>query len=88
MLISEIVTMESLYDVEVEEIDNETFEFDGSPYLFVPEYTDERILALEIERGAESGTGRGSFTGKHIGDLVVLLWMLCPNEYRRGEPML
>ena len=48
--VSEIVTMESLSDVEVEDIDDEPFEFDGSPYLFVPEYTDEELLALENER--------------------------------------
>ena len=47
--VSEIVTMESLSDV-VEDIDDEPFELDGSPYLFVPEYTDEELLALENER--------------------------------------
>ena len=48
--VSEIVTMESLSDVEVEDINDELFEIDGSPYLFVPEYTDEELLALENER--------------------------------------
>ena len=48
--VSEIVTMENLSDVEVEEIDDEPYEFDGRPYLFEPEYTDEELLALENER--------------------------------------
>ena len=40
------------------------------------------------ERGAESGTSNGGFTAKDISDVVVLLWMLCPNAYRIGKPML
>ena len=32
--VSEIVTMESLSDVKVEDIDDKPFEFDGKPYLF------------------------------------------------------
>ena len=32
----EIVMMESLSDVEVEDIDDEPFEFDGSQNLFIP----------------------------------------------------
>ena len=61
--------------------------------MFEPEYTDEELLALENERaqrerGTESGTGSGGFRAKDISDLVVLLWMLCPNGYRRGKPML
>ena len=81
----------SLYDVEVEDIDIEPFKFDGRPYLFKPEYTDEELLALENksgETGADSGTGSSGFTAKDICNLVVLLWMLCPNGYRRRKPML
>ena len=48
--VSKIVTMENLSDVEVEDIDDEPFEFDGSPYLFKPEYTDEELFTLENER--------------------------------------
>ena len=42
------VTMESLSDVEVEDINDKPFEFDGRPYLFEPEYTDEELLALAL----------------------------------------
>ena len=47
--VSEIVTMENLSDVEVEDIDDKPFKFDGRPYLFEPEETDEQLLALENE---------------------------------------
>ena len=42
--------MENLSDVEVEDIGDETFEFDGRPYVFEPEYTDEELLAPENVR--------------------------------------
>ena len=34
----------------MEDINDEPFEFDGSPYSVVPEYTNEELLALENER--------------------------------------
>ena len=34
--VSEIVTMENLSDVEIEDTDDEPFEFNGRPYLFEP----------------------------------------------------
>ena len=42
--------MENLSDVEVEDIGDEPFEFDGRPYVFEPEYTDEELLAPENVR--------------------------------------
>lgn len=41
---------------------DETFEYDGCPYLFEPEYMDEELLEIEERRrrGRERGaTGRG-----------------------------
>ena len=51
--VSEIVTMVNLTDVEVEDIDDKPFEFDGRPYLFEPENTDEELLALDSERAGQ-----------------------------------
>ena len=34
------------YSEEFQEIDNKLFQFDGRPYLFEPEYTDEELQEL------------------------------------------
>lgn len=54
---------------------DDPFMFDGRPYLFELEYTDEEMQEL-CERATRATGGQCRNTASYFGKLVVYLWTL------------